>query len=59
MDNGANEYYLSETKEIQVGVTVCVPTETGTASAIVVAVELYSAADAPQPPETMQWIEVP
>ena len=56
MDNGANEYYLSETKEIKVGVTVCVPTETGTASAIVVAVELYSAADAPQPPETMQWI---
>ena len=59
LDNGANEYYLSETKEIKVGDTVCVPTETGTASAIVIAVELYSAADAPQPPETMLWIEVP
>lgn len=58
LDNGANEYYLSETKEINVGDTVCVPTEVGATNAIVIAVELYSAADAPLPPETMQWIKV-
>lgn len=58
LDNGANEYYLSETKELKIGDTVCVPTETGPVNAIVIAVELYSTANAPQPPETMQWIEV-
>lgn len=58
LDNGANEYYLSVTNDIKVGDTVRVPTEAGTASGIVIAVELHTASNAPQAPETMQWIEV-
>lgn len=58
LDNGANEYYLSETREIKVGDTVCVPTETGAVNAIVLAVKLYSSANAPQPPELTQWLEI-
>ena len=57
LDSGANEYYLSATNDIKVGDTVHVPTGAGTASGIVIAVELHTAANAPQPPETMQWIE--
>ena len=58
LDNGANEYYLSATNDIKVGDTVRVPTESGTARGIVISVELHTASNAPQPPETMQWIEV-
>ena len=57
LDNGANEYYLSETNEIKVGDSVQVPTENGTASGIVIAVELHTASMAPQPPEKTPWIE--
>lgn len=56
LDNGANEYYLSETNEIKVGDSVQVPTENGTASGIVIAVELHTASTAPQPPEKTPWI---
>ena len=57
LDNGANEYYLSKMNEVKVGDSVQVPTENGTASGIVIAVELHTASTAPQPPEETLWIE--
>lgn len=57
LDNGANEYYLSKTKEVKVGDVVQVPTENGTVGGIVLAVELRAASTAPQPPDNTKWIE--
>ena len=56
LDNGMNQYFLSRTSNIRVGDTVSVPTETGTAQGIVIAVETHSASDAPQEPEDTLWI---
>lgn len=56
LDNGANEYYLSKTKEVKVGDVVQVPTENGTVGGIALAVELHTASTAPQPPDNTKWI---
>ena len=56
MDNGANEYYLSKTKEVKVGDVVQVPTENGTVGGVALAVELHTASTAPQPPDNTKWI---
>lgn len=50
LDNGANEYYLTDISNIKVGDSVLVPTDKGTASGIVIAIEFHTAMDAPQPP---------
>lgn len=51
LDNGANQYFLANDILVKVGDTVTVPTEYGTATAIVLAVESYSAESTPVPPE--------
>lgn len=56
LDNGANEYYLTDTSEIKVGDSVIVPTKKGTANGIVIAVELHTKADAPHSPDETKWI---
>ena len=49
LDNGANQYFLANDIPIKVGDTVMVPTESGTAQAIVLAVEAHSPESAPVP----------
>ena len=56
LDNGMNQYFLSRTSDIHVGDTVSVPTETGLAQGIVIAVEIHSVSDAPQQPKDTLWI---
>ena len=56
LDNGANQFYLSENPNIKIGDTVTVPTEKGTADAIVIACAWYTTTDAPQAPEDTMWI---
>ena len=51
LDNGDNQYFLADDIPVKVGDTVTVPTESGNAQAIVLAVEFYSAESAPVPPE--------
>ena len=51
LDNGDNQYFLADDIPVKVGDTVTVPTESGTAQAIVLAVEYHSAESAPMPPE--------
>lgn len=51
LDNGANQYFLANDVPVKVGETVTVPTEYGTATAIVLAIETHSAESAPVPPE--------
>lgn len=51
LDNGINQYYISENANLKVGDTVTVPTENGTACGIVIGMAWYTAADAPQSPE--------
>ena len=51
LDNGDNQYFLAGDIPVKVGDTVTVPTESGNAQAIVLAVEFYSAESAPVPPE--------
>lgn len=57
LDNGANQYYLADGIMVKVGDEVTVPTETGTAQGIVLAVETHSATTAPVPPETTLGIK--
>lgn len=56
LDNGANQFYLSENPDIKIGDTVTVPTEKGTSGAVVIACAWYSTSDAPQAPEDTMWI---
>lgn len=51
LDNGSNQYFLAGNYPVKVGDTVTVPTEFGTAQAIVLAVESHSTESAPVPPE--------
>lgn len=48
LDSGANQYYRAEDNTIKVGDMVSVPTESGKASGVVIAVESYTEDDAPR-----------
>ena len=51
LDNGANQYYISNSPDRKIGDKVNVPTENGSVDGIIIAMTWYTAADAPQPPE--------
>lgn len=59
LDNGSNQYFLAGNYPVKVGDTVTVPTESGTAKAIVLAVEFHSAESAPASPENALHIVNP
>ena len=56
LDNGANQFYLSDNPNLNIGDTVAVPTGKGTADGIVIAISVHTADNAPQPPENTLWI---
>jgi len=56
LDNGANQYYRTEDDTIKVGDMVTVPTESGNASGVVIAVESYTENNAPQPADETPWV---
>ncbi len=55
-DNGSNEYYLSADAELRIGSVVSVPTQSGTAQAVVLSVERHTRMTAPQPPEETELL---
>lgn len=57
LDNGLNEYYLSDNNEPKVGDIIQIPTDKGAVSGVVLSVEKYSAENAPQPPEETLLLE--
>lgn len=56
LDNGVNQFYLSENSNIKIGDKVAVPTEKGPVDAIVISIAWHSAEDAPQPLKETMWI---
>ena len=56
LDNGANQYYLTDDSTIKVGDMVTVPAETGNVSGVVIAVESYAEDNAPQPADGTPWV---
>lgn len=56
LDNGANEYYLTENLDVKVGDTVTVQTDKGAAEGIVIGVRKLSEIDIDENLETMRWI---
>ena len=56
LDNGLNQYFISEGNNIKVGDTVTVPTDTGTTTGIVVEIKLCTSVEAPQPLEDTKHI---
>lgn len=55
LDNGANQYYRSDDDTIKVGDVVTVPTESGDARGVVIAVEHYSTENAPTDVDETPW----
>lgn len=55
LDNGANQYYRTEDSTIKVGDMVTVPTKSGDASGVVIAVEYYSTENAPTAADETLW----
>ena len=56
LDNGANQYYLTDDSTIKVGDMVTVPAGTGNVSGVVIAVESYAEDNAPQPADGTPWV---
>lgn len=56
LDNGANQFFLSQNTDIKIGDTVTVPTEKGSADGVVIAVSWHTPTDAPQSPKDTMWI---
>ena len=56
LDNGANEYYLSEDESIQVGNTITVQTDGGTSKGVVIGVKRLSEMSADELPDVSMWI---
>lgn len=56
LDNGNNQYYRTDDDTIKVGDMVTVPTESGDASGVVIAVEHYSTENAPTAVDETQWV---
>lgn len=56
LDNGANQYYLTDDDTIKVGDTVLVPAEGETTPGIVIAVKLHDRETAPQAAEDTEYI---
>lgn len=56
LDNGSNEYYLSADAEVRIGSIVAVPTQSGSAQAVVLSVERHTRLTAPKPPEETELL---
>ncbi len=56
LDNGKNEYYLSESGTVKIGDTVTVPTETGLTGGIVLSVENHTVLTAPVKPKNTKSV---
>ena len=57
LDNGANQYFLSNQNDLCIGETVQVPTGNGTASGIIIGLEWYTRSNAPQPVDDTPWLD--
>lgn len=56
LDTGENLFYLSKTRNVQVGKIVWVPTENSSTQGVVLSVEIYTSSTAPQSPDETPWI---
>lgn len=56
LDNGANEYYLTEDSSIQVGAQIAVQTDTGYAEGIVIGIKKLSDMSADELPSDSMWV---
>ena len=56
LDNGANEYYLTDDASIKVGDTITVQTDAGTSEGIVIAVKKLSEMKPEEFPADNMWI---
>ena len=56
LDNGANEYYLTEDESIKVGDTITVSTDAGTAEGVVIGIKRLSDMTDDELPEESMWI---
>ena len=56
MDNGANEYYLTEDESIKVGDTITVSTDAGTAEGVVIGIKRLSDMTDDELPDESMWI---
>ena len=57
LDNGANQYFLSNQNDLCIGETVQVPAGNGTASGIIIGLEWYTCSNAPQPVDNTPWLD--
>lgn len=56
LDNGANEYYLTEDESIKVGDTITVSTDAGTAEGVVIGIKRLSDMTDDELPDESMWI---
>ena len=56
MDNGANEYYLTDDDSIKVGDTITVSTDAGTSEGIVIGVKSLSEMTEDELPKDDMWV---
>ena len=56
LDNGANEYYLTEDSSIQIGAQIAVQTDTGYAEGIVIGIKKLSDMSADELPSDSMWV---